>query len=186
MKAKNPEEWGYDFWYVLHGLPWHCPGFQGKVAADFIVATPAVLPCDTCDKNFHQWIGDHPVRAGNREELGRWLVTAHNDVNRRIHKRDIEWSIHVQELQYEFSDAQWVKSLLATLEAVFSQYEYSHQQAYIHWLGLLIQILSCCGEGRLADNLYRAFFHAGPCGRWCDGWANSKTLLALLRRFKYA
>lgn len=177
MKSKNPAEWGGDYWYFVHGLAWWCQGFRGSLGRRWLSATPAILPCDTCDRNFATYIRRNSLEHfQDREEFGRWLNGAHNDVNRQIGKPHVAWSVHVAEFSANWNHCRWHAALLSTLRAVFSQYEVEARDRYVTWISGLIDIVQGC-DSRLANRLYLAFFQPAPGYRWCDAWQSSQCLL---------
>lgn len=54
-----------------------------------LIAT--VIPCDKCKVHFEEVMRKHPVDTRSRASLSKWLVKAHNEVNRSLGKPDVIW-----------------------------------------------------------------------------------------------
>jgi hypothetical protein len=48
------------------------------------------LPCPHCRKHFEQFLEKHPPPFENRESFFKWTVDAHNHVNGKLGKKEID------------------------------------------------------------------------------------------------
>ena len=87
--------WGPSAWDFLHTATFAYPdapcAADRNAAREFFTHLGAMLPCVHCRTHYQQWIRSNPVRTESREVLARWLVDAHNDVNRRTGKREVSF-----------------------------------------------------------------------------------------------
>ena len=93
-KKQSPpdvEQLGRSSWTLLHSVASRYPesnptAAQKEDMKNFLKLFSHVYPCDWCAKDFEAYIRAHPPRVASREELGRWLCDAHNDVNVKLGK----------------------------------------------------------------------------------------------------
>jgi len=90
-------DWGPKAWGFMHACTFAYPAKanseQRKQMHDFLISAGHVLPCKVCSVHFLEFakktIGARgasaPMFAGN-QALARWLVAAHNDVNKTAGK----------------------------------------------------------------------------------------------------
>ena len=50
------------------------------------MSLPYTLPCSICAEHCQENLRTNPPRVENQEELSRWLVDFHNEVNRQTNK----------------------------------------------------------------------------------------------------
>ncbi len=106
-------EWGPNFWAALHTSSFAYPRFgasadeptQRDVDAmfNFLHSISGVLPCKKCCAHFADFLREkQPVMGdvlSSREALARFVVEAHNAVNRRQQPPKPEWT-YEQALEY--------------------------------------------------------------------------------------
>lgn len=92
-------EWGPGAWKFLHAATF---AQEETISAEqqerlkmFFELIGHVLPCGKCQEHYRSYCKDHPVQVGTREELSRWLVDLHNQVN------VITNNSFIQEMSYE-------------------------------------------------------------------------------------
>jgi FAD-linked sulfhydryl oxidase len=51
-----------------------------------------LYPCWVCAEDFQDFMAKNRVRAESREEFGQWMCEAHNDVNRKLGKKEFDCS----------------------------------------------------------------------------------------------
>lgn len=93
------DRWGPEFWRVMHAITFLYPDEpsvddQTRMLTLFRIM-PFVLPCSLCGMHFAEAItGKYQISEkvlASRENLSRWLVDVHNDVNRRIEKQTVQY-----------------------------------------------------------------------------------------------
>jgi len=88
-------EWGSCGWKFLHTCTFAqneniSPEKQDKFIK-FFNLLGSVLPCSICGAHFNKFIKDHPLQVNTREDLCRWLVHAHNNVNKLQNKPEMKY-----------------------------------------------------------------------------------------------
>ncbi len=85
--------WGPSAWETMHAVtfvyPEQNPTAEEKEAMiRYFYASAEVLPCFKCRKHFKELLMTHRMEDNleNRDQLTRWLVARHNDVNQRLGK----------------------------------------------------------------------------------------------------
>ncbi|KAH8592336.1 augmenter of liver regeneration [Bisporella sp. PMI_857] len=89
------EQLGRASWTLLHSIaatyPATAPAALQAETTGFIRSFGRLYPCWSCAEDFQRWIAEQGgVRAGGRQELGMWLCEAHNEVNRKLGKREFD------------------------------------------------------------------------------------------------
>lgn len=67
------------------------PSLQSKTR-QFLSLFSELYPCWVCAEDFQEWMarpGNEP-KVGGREDLGRWICEAHNEVNRKLGKEEFD------------------------------------------------------------------------------------------------
>jgi mitochondrial FAD-linked sulfhydryl oxidase len=59
-------------------------------AISFVKSFAKLYPCSWCGEDFQKYMEREKVRAGSREEFGRWMCEAHNDVNVKLGKKTFD------------------------------------------------------------------------------------------------
>jgi FAD-linked sulfhydryl oxidase len=97
QNSMEPEEnldvriWGPKAWDFMHAVtfayPSEAPSEEDKQnIIQFFDSIGNCLPCAKCRFHFKEMLKKWPVPTFNREELTKWLVDRHNDVNVRLGK----------------------------------------------------------------------------------------------------
>ena len=98
-----PEVWGPIFWSTLHitslAYPEQPTYAEKRAAKEFFGALIHLLPCPVCRDHFREVFQTMPVDSwlDNRGSLTEWVWSVHNQVNRRLGKREVSMA--------EFHDA---------------------------------------------------------------------------------
>ncbi|KAI9787659.1 MAG: hypothetical protein M1839_000190 [Geoglossum umbratile] len=87
---------GRSTWTFLHTLtaayPAHATPVQQSEMRAFMTLFSKLYPCWTCAEDFQAWMqkkGNEP-RVHGRGEFGTWMCEAHNEVNRKLGKREFD------------------------------------------------------------------------------------------------
>jgi FAD-linked sulfhydryl oxidase len=87
---------GRHTWTLLHSIsatyPARATAAQQAEMAGFLALFAKLYPCWVCGDEFGGWMGTpgNAPRVGGREELGRWMCEAHNEVNRKLGKAEFD------------------------------------------------------------------------------------------------
>ncbi|KAG9249140.1 ERV/ALR sulfhydryl oxidase domain-containing protein [Calycina marina] len=88
------EELGRASWTLLHSIAAtypEQPSFaEQQDVSQFMGLFSRIYPCWSCAADFREYIAASRVRAESRDEFGRWLCEAHNEVNRKLGKREFD------------------------------------------------------------------------------------------------
>lgn len=89
-------EWGPSAWKFLHTMTFAYGSEDGSVSAAERIAARSLfeslkhlLPCKACCSHYCSALTERPLTdqvLSSRENLSRWFVDIHNDVNVRLHK----------------------------------------------------------------------------------------------------
>ena len=91
-----PAVWGPFFWMTIHitalGYPVQPSYTDKKAAKDFFESLATLLPCPTCREHYKQHVAANPLtpHLDKREDLFKWTVALHNQVNKMLGKA--EWT----------------------------------------------------------------------------------------------
>jgi hypothetical protein len=84
----DPKIWGNQAWFFLHAITLVYPDKPTKNdkinITNFFINTGKVLPCFDCRNNFNKHLIKFPITDAvleNRENIIKWLVNIHNEVN---------------------------------------------------------------------------------------------------------
>lgn len=90
--------WGPAVWTTMHIFTFSYPNTPTQTDKDqavkFFELVPVFLPCGICSMHFIETLKALPLNDDvlqSRESLSRWLNTVHNQVNRRLKKREITY-----------------------------------------------------------------------------------------------
>ncbi|KAL9019912.1 MAG: hypothetical protein Q9185_002854 [Variospora sp. 1 TL-2023] len=90
------EELGRSTWTLLHTIsasyPPRASPLQQSEMRQFLGLFGKLYPCWVCAEDFQQWMarkGNEP-RVEGRDGFGRWMCEAHNEVNRKLGKREFD------------------------------------------------------------------------------------------------
>lgn len=88
----SPNCWGPIFWNTIHiaalAYP-QAPTYGDKKAAkEFYEALQFMLPCPMCRQHLKEHLIKHPITPflDRRDDLFKWTVTLHNEVNKSLNK----------------------------------------------------------------------------------------------------
>ena len=97
-------EWGPAAWKFLHSATFAVPKRlspeQQHAFKTFFTYLPDVLPCAICREHYKQYVLNHPIQTSTREELSKWLVGVHNNVNEITNKPRISYECACQKYSY--------------------------------------------------------------------------------------
>ena len=83
----DPNLWGPSGWYFLHSLTYSYPENPTKKEKDaaihFFDSLGTLLPCTVCKVNYDKHFKEKNIEnyVSSREELVKWLIGIHNQVN---------------------------------------------------------------------------------------------------------
>jgi hypothetical protein len=105
-RTKDPKVFGPIGWTNLHIMAAHYPPRPDinyvRQCANYVRAIPYMLPCKDCGKHFQEFLDGYleknPNAFASRDELVKFFVEAHNNVNKWTNKK--LWSIPEAEQKY--------------------------------------------------------------------------------------
>ena len=87
-------EWGPYFWKTLHLVTKAYPETPSRehqrAAWSFIHSLQYLLPCFNCQTHFATLLKENPPNISSREAFIKWGIAAHNLVNERLGKTQID------------------------------------------------------------------------------------------------
>lgn len=99
----NPVIWGPPMWISLHSITLNYPEkptqCQQNMIREFFWNVQFVLPCEMCRKHYAEMIRTHPPITKDRRSLVYWLIDRHNEVNKRLGKREYSYEEVLQKYQ---------------------------------------------------------------------------------------
>ncbi|KAI9376265.1 FAD dependent sulfhydryl oxidase Erv1 [Aspergillus egyptiacus] len=92
------EELGRSTWTLLHSMtatyPEKASQEQQSEMRSFLKLFSKLYPCWVCADDFRNWMaepsGKNQPRLGGRSEFGNWMCEAHNEVNRKLGKKEFD------------------------------------------------------------------------------------------------
>ncbi|KAH0538506.1 hypothetical protein FGG08_004893 [Glutinoglossum americanum] len=90
------ETLGRGTWTFLHTLsatyPSHATPNQQSDMRAFLMLFAKLYPCWNCAQDFQAWMqkGGNEPRVRGRGEFGTWMCEAHNEVNRKLGKKEFD------------------------------------------------------------------------------------------------
>ena len=90
------EALGRSTWTFLHTLsasyPSRASPTQQTEMSQFLGLFGKLYPCWHCAEDFRSWMGTrgNEPRVTGRDELGTWMCEAHNEVNRKLGKKEFD------------------------------------------------------------------------------------------------
>ena len=91
----SPKEWGRHAWAFLHSASFSYPETpnttQINSAKQVFTNIGNILPCPVCRDHYNKNIKKNPPRVNSQEELSRWLVEIHNEVNRSRLRETVDY-----------------------------------------------------------------------------------------------
>jgi hypothetical protein len=92
----SPRLWGESFWKMMHFVTLSYPDSNQNISEqdkthvkDFFLSVKNVLPCENCRLHFEQNLEKFPLNdniLSSKDNLIKWLVDIHNEVNIRTGK----------------------------------------------------------------------------------------------------
>ena len=84
----NNNIWGPPAWTFLHTVTYNYP--ENPTEDDkhnfynFFMSIQHILPCEKCKEHYKQNIQKYDLKnsLGSRQELVKWLIDLHNDINK--------------------------------------------------------------------------------------------------------
>ncbi|KAL9945437.1 hypothetical protein ACHAP9_008439 [Verticillium nonalfalfae] len=90
------ERLGNSSWTLLHSIAATYPENPSPAQKDdlrgFMRTFSRLYPCWVCAEDFQSYIKKDEVRVEGRQEFGNWLCMAHNEVNRKLGKKEFDCS----------------------------------------------------------------------------------------------
>jgi hypothetical protein len=91
-----PDSWGPFFWHTIHivalGYPAQEPSYGYKKAAkDFYESLKFLIPCPVCRDHYNTHLEKYPLtpHLDRRQDLFRWTILLHNEVNKSLNKPEL-------------------------------------------------------------------------------------------------
>lgn len=86
-----PTEWGPIVWYNFHTMSYTYNDKRKDEYIKFFKSVAYILPCYTCTEHFKNTLSKSPpeINTVNRDKMIEWLNTIHNQVNRRLNKKNV-------------------------------------------------------------------------------------------------
>jgi FAD-linked sulfhydryl oxidase len=90
------EELGRSSWTLLHSITASYPvsptPTEQSQVRQFMGLFSKIYPCWVCAEDFQEFMVKNKVRTESRDEFGQWMCEAHNDVNRKLGKKEFDCS----------------------------------------------------------------------------------------------
>ena len=88
------EQLGRSSWTLLHSITATYPVTPTPVeqtqARQFMGLFSKLYPCWVCAEDFQDFMEKNKVRTESRDEFGRWMCEAHNEVNKKLGKKEFD------------------------------------------------------------------------------------------------
>ncbi|GAV51960.1 hypothetical protein ZYGR_0AF04320 [Zygosaccharomyces rouxii] len=85
---------GRSSWNVLHTITANYPdkpsNSQQSEMRQFLQLFSHIYPCSWCASDFERYLKTHAPKLGSRDEFGRWMCEAHNEVNAKLNKETFD------------------------------------------------------------------------------------------------
>jgi hypothetical protein len=87
-----PSVWGPLFWHTMHitalGYPTNPAYNHKKAAKEFYESLAFLIPCPVCREHYETHLQKNPLtpHLDRRDDLFRWTVNLHNEVNEKLGK----------------------------------------------------------------------------------------------------
>lgn len=91
------QTYGALFWEILHGWSFTYPEYPQQIVRDkfALVLQNLQIGCPLCQQHYETYIRSHPPALESQEHFSRWMVDFHNDVNRRLGRPEMPWSVFI-------------------------------------------------------------------------------------------
>lgn len=93
----HPEFWGASGWKFLHSITFQYPlkpSVNDKAHyKEFFNSLKYTLPCEKCSYHYMNHLRKYPIDGAleSRDQLVRWLINVHNEVNKSLGKREYKY-----------------------------------------------------------------------------------------------
>lgn len=118
----NPEFWGPSGWKFLHSITFYYPKqptSEDKMRyGDFFRLLQYTLPCERCAHHYGQNLKKYSLEKGleSRENLIKWLIDIHNDVNKDNKKRIYTYQEVIDMYKSEMNEINGILSILTFVQ----------------------------------------------------------------------
>lgn len=98
----NPNVFGPHFWFTLHSVSFFYPEYPTdtdmRIHKEFYESFVHVIPCEDCKEHYRVLLSRYPIdgHLESRNQLTRWVVFIHNQVNKRLGKREVDYQTVVE------------------------------------------------------------------------------------------
>ncbi len=95
IKDSNTNIWGPSAWRFLHTITFNYPinpsNHDKEIYKIFFKNLGLVLPCGICEYNYNIHLDKYPIEnyLSTKEDLVKWLINIHNEVN-KLHNKSIK------------------------------------------------------------------------------------------------
>jgi hypothetical protein len=102
----NKNIWGPEVWNFIHTVTINypvTPQLRDKEQINnFFYSLSEVLPCDECKKHFKQNLKQYAPNVESKEQLFKWGVDIHNNVNKSLGKKILTYEqvVKIYEKKY--------------------------------------------------------------------------------------
>ncbi|TDZ28001.1 FAD-linked sulfhydryl oxidase ALR [Colletotrichum spinosum] len=90
----DAEALGRGTWALLHSIAATYPEKPSPIQKEdlrgFMKLFSKLYPCWVCAEDFQAYLQKKSVRVEGREDFGNWLCEAHNEVNRKLGKKEFD------------------------------------------------------------------------------------------------
>lgn len=106
----HPDLWGPGAWTFLHSITFNYPkdptSKHKEAHANFFNTLPYILPCEKCAYHFSENLKKFPVEdvLDDKDELVKWLIHIHNEVNLMLNKPIKSQEEVIQEYKKELNE----------------------------------------------------------------------------------
>lgn len=107
----TPDIWGPVGWKFIHfialGYPQNPTEVQKSDYKTFFESIKNILPCSICSNNYKKHLIDLPLSdevLQNREELLKWTIDMHNEVNIQNNKKKLSYDEAIDLMLNNFND----------------------------------------------------------------------------------
>jgi FAD-linked sulfhydryl oxidase len=94
------EQLGRSSWTLLHTMAARYPvaptAEQQNDMSSFIGLFAKLYPCWFCANDFKEYIQKDKPKVQTQEEFGKWLCDAHNEVNKKLGKKEFDCNLWKQ------------------------------------------------------------------------------------------
>ena len=94
------DNWAHKLWSVMHAVSFTFPlnptNEDVEAYRSFYESLARTIPCRICGAHFGQIIQEHPVDTRSMTQLSKWVVDAHNIVNKKLHKQEMSYQSVVE------------------------------------------------------------------------------------------